>query len=112
MVDMLQAWHSRRGELQLWVPAVHTFPQVSAGILLDLASQAFLGVCNKLGAVLNKHHLVSPALPPLLSCGHPHVEEGLGWVQLELSLFSAWKGAHVSKYSCEPESSLLAPRYL
>lgn len=74
MVDMLQTWHSRRGELQLWVPAVHTFPQVSAGILLDLASQAFRGVCNKLGAVLNKHHLVSPALTPCcpvdtLMCG-------------------------------------------
>lgn len=73
MVDVLQARHGRRGELQLWVPAVHTFPQVSASILLDLASQGFLGVCNKLGAVLNKHHLVSPALTPLLSCGHPHV---------------------------------------
>lgn len=72
-VEMLQAWYGRMGELQLWVPAVHTFPQVSAGILLDLASQGFLGVCDKLGAVLNKHHLISPALPPLLSCGHPHV---------------------------------------
>lgn len=72
-VDVLSAWPGRRGELQLWVPAVHTFPQVSADILLDLASQGSLGVCDKLGAVLNKHHLVSPALTPLLSCGRPHL---------------------------------------
>lgn len=73
MVDVLQAWPGRRGELQLWGPAVHTFPQVSADILLDLASQGSLRVCDKLGAVLNKHHLVRPALTLLLSCGHPHL---------------------------------------
>lgn len=72
LLDLVQACSGRRGELQLWIPAIHHFLWGFAGILLLLASEgSVLGVRNEPGTMLSKHHLVSPVLAPLLSHEQP-----------------------------------------